>query len=69
MMALIAKKIKLENEIEKGIAKLIEKYGEIPEHYREDIMDFYKTQAVWDTYLTELMENLKDELEDQDGGE
>jgi len=64
MMSLIAKKIKLENEIEKTISGVIEKYGEIPEQYREDVKVFYETQAVWDKYLTELMEEWKDELEE-----
>jgi len=63
-MSLIAKKIKLENEIEKTISGVIEKYGEIPEQYREDVKVFYETQAVWDKYLTELMEEWKDELEE-----
>jgi len=64
MMTLIAKKIKLEEEIERGIVKLIEKHGEIPEHYRESIKEFYETQAIWDDYLTEMMEDWKNELED-----
>ena len=64
MMALLAKKIKLERDIETAIAELEERNGEIPEEYMEEIMHFYELREVWDTYLSELMEEWKEELEE-----
>ena len=64
LMTLIAQKIKLEKEIEDTIARIEEIYGKIPEEYLEDVMHFYELREVWDVYLTELMKDWKEDLEE-----
>lgn len=60
-MTLMAEKIKLEQEIEETLEKLILEYGEIPEEYIEAINFFFETKEIWDRELEEEWnENLEE---------
>jgi hypothetical protein len=56
IMSLIAQKAKLEREIEKTIEEFVEKYGEVPEEYLDDIVLFYETRELWDKFIQEEWE-------------